>query len=428
MKILQFFLSVTIIFAPLYIIRGYINLPLTNIFLPTTLLEILIAICFISFLFEVRRKEFKFKLLKTKFDLLIFLFLINGLISVFVSGDLIRGFGIYRAYFLEPIIFFYILNYTYIRSKSFNFVVFSFLLSGIWISIMAIVQKLTGSFTLAPHEMLQGRVTAVYNSANSLALYLGPIAVFTIMFFFKSVNYKKILYFIMLGLMLFTIFWTRSRGGLVAVSLSMLIFIYAYLASLNTRLLWFKTKILRKLWYVLLLGIILFVTIFFYQVYKIYSVYPANLIAGEARGDTLHIRFLIWKSTFEMIKESPVLGTGLDGFNERYNQNYKNTYYSEDFQYPHNIFLTFWTETGLIGLLIFSGILLQSYFFLIKNISRYKNNLLAAALLGGFSYSIIHGMVDVPYFKNDLSLLFWIMISLVNYWTVMGNTSPSARS
>jgi hypothetical protein len=27
---------------------------------------------------------------------------------------------------------------------------------------------------------------------------------------------------------------------------------------------------------------------------------------------------------------------------------------------------------------------------------------------------LIHGLVDVPYFKNDLSLLFWLIVALIS--------------
>jgi hypothetical protein len=41
-----------------------------------------------------------------------------------------------------------------------------------------------------------------------------------------------------------------------------------------------------------------------------------------------------------------------------------------------------------------------------------SRSLFAVAYLASFTYIMIHGLVDVPYFKNDLSLMFWIFIAL----------------
>jgi hypothetical protein len=34
-------------------------------------------------------------------------------------------------------------------------------------------------------------------------------------------------------------------------------------------------------------------------------------------------------------------------------------------------------------------------------------------LIGAMVVMIVHGMVDVPYFKNDLAVMFWVLIALM---------------
>lgn len=104
-----------------------------------------------------------------------------------------------------------------------------------------------------------------------------------------------------------------------------------------------------------------------------------------------------------------------------WNEEYRNSVWQplEIYLYPHNIFLNFWTELGLLGVLLFTW-LIGRYFFLtwkLKKIAtKQGGNLETGLLVGLFGAMItvmIHGLVDVPYFKNDLSVLFWLLIALL---------------
>ena len=85
----------------------------------------------------------------------------------------------------------------------------------------------------------------------------------------------------------------------------------------------------------------------------------------------------------------------------------------ETHPYPHNFYLALWLELGFLGLLVFWGMLVKffaSIFRRIKNNPSSKRFLLAVA--GAMIVILIHGLVDTPYFKNDLSVLFWLIIGL----------------
>jgi O-antigen ligase len=82
--------------------------------------------------------------------------------------------------------------------------------------------------------------------------------------------------------------------------------------------------------------------------------------------------------------------------------------------YPHNIFLTSWTELGLLGLAAFTWILvtllIRPWMALSRASGIYRTLLWGTGT--GFAMLTIHGMVDSPYWKNDLSLEFWIVAAL----------------
>ncbi|MEK7124040.1 MAG: hypothetical protein AAB851_04070, partial [Patescibacteria group bacterium] len=84
---------------------------------------------------------------------------------------------------------------------------------------------------------------------------------------------------------------------------------------------------------------------------------------------------------------------------------------------PHNLFLAFWLQTGIAG---FCGLILIIFSFFKEKTAALKQNggglfhhqnynfWLAAAM----SVILIHGLIDTPYFKNDLSALFWLILAL----------------
>jgi putative inorganic carbon (HCO3(-)) transporter len=72
-------------------------------------------------------------------------------------------------------------------------------------------------------------------------------------------------------------------------------------------------------------------------------------------------RILYWENGIEMIKEHPVLGVGYFNFPLYYGRYYPDDVLRESAQLPHNIFIQIGTDTGLLGLAVFSGFLLVAY-------------------------------------------------------------------
>jgi O-antigen ligase len=119
----------------------------------------------------------------------------------------------------------------------------------------------------------------------------------------------------------------------------------------------------------------------------------------------------LWEGTRDLFLDRPVFAAGLSGFKELYAQKYF-TCDAEPLEYPHNWVLNFWAETGILGLAAFI-LLLVSYF---RTVAQYlsdpKKQWLALGFIAAMVYWLVHGLVDVPYFKNDLSLEFWVIVGL----------------
>lgn len=397
----KLFQSLTIILAPLYILRAHL-------FFPTTFLEVLILLTLITSLLDFLKAGRPFKSLKGDFNYLLLFFLLAGLLEVFISPNFFGGLGIYRAYFLEPILFFYCLLFS-ASQIGYRYIIRSLLMGALLLSLIGLLQKLTGGFSLAPYEIAQGRIPALYNSANSLALFLGPITVLAFALFSQITSPKRWFYLFLFFFFSLVIIWTKSRGGEISVLLSLGVFGVIIIFT------HFKTAAqFKNIFIILVLFIVASLSIFYYQNTNFFQAQKGR---AYTNGNTLQIRYFIWEGTIRLIKDHPFFGAGLDGFKTLYSNNYRPLEYQEQVQYPHNIIFTFWAETGLLGLAGFLLLLINSFSKLFKGLKESRYLFIGIGLISVFSYVLIHGMVDVPYFKNDLSLEFWVFMALVVLWS-----------
>jgi putative inorganic carbon (HCO3(-)) transporter len=136
-----------------------------------------------------------------------------------------------------------------------------------------------------------------------------------------------------------------------------------------------------------------------------------------------------WSETIDMLQDHWLLGVGLSGYPTALEPYHKATHL-EIFQYPHNIVLNIWVELGVLGLIAF---VLLAYQVLVslrappKPRAKRGGKQSSGGLLRRFAprndtrlviflallQMTIHGLVDVPYFKNDLAILTWILLAIV---------------
>ena len=394
--------------------------------IPMTLLEGMILIVFASWGFEkiIKRKFnvrsgvdanfqfsiFNFQTLKY-FGLPIVLFIVASTISLFTAPDLRAAAGIWKAYIIEPILLFVVILDTVRTPKRYKNVVWALGVSILVPGIVAIIQKFTGLWI--PNEFWQAeatrRVTSIYGYPNAIGLYFAPITSLIIGFLALKINTQwrtNIKSSLVLGLLavigLLGILFAESKGAILGIGVAILFY----------ALFW---KGLR-MWFVglLLAGIVAGFSLF----PGVFDIDGTKTVSG---GGSLEIRLQQWKETKELIKTRPILGAGLAGYQSRVAPFHEKDYI-EIYLYPHNIFLNFWVETGLLGLMAIIWLIVLFYALLFKNrngkpiglrsISRNLTtyNIPVAAAM---TTLIVHGLVDVPYFKNDLSVLFWIIVGLL---------------
>jgi O-antigen ligase len=360
---------------------------------PTTLLETGILITIAVFLLESWRSGLRPDL-ATPLSLPAALFIVAGAISVIVAPDHRAALGLYRAYILEPIAFFFVVAFVVRNWSQARWILCGLAIAGIAVSvpnIYVVSQAIR-------HHVLNVAVAppvAIYQTANATALFLVPlIAVAAAIVVYGLERRDRI------GSALFV---------LVAGAATLLSFSRAgYLALLAVAIVLVATHPAR-LW--LLAGVAVLAAVF--------SRIPpiASRIGHEINlqdpNNSLEERFRLWGATLRMLRDHPIFGAGLSGFKQTVDK-YRAGVYTENLIYPHNIVLNFWSETGLLGLAAFAWVVMQAARLAWagwRTAERAWRPLYLGVLLMLVGV-VVHGLVDVPYWKNDLSLEFWVLLGL----------------
>jgi hypothetical protein len=380
------FCAATCALAPAYNIRWKLG-PL-----PTTLLEIAILASIAAFVFETARDRRQIDW-RSPFVLPGLLFVLAGAIAAVTAPSLMHGAGLYRAYILEPMLFAIVLVNVIRTPRRVLMVVVALAagaaVAGLANSIVVLIGLLNGSY-----DVRETPPVVIYSTANAVALYVVPIIAVagSLALFARGRERMLGIGFFVIGVVVTAL--SFSRGGYLALAA-----VVAGLALSHGRRL-----ILLGLG-VLFGGALAFVPPISHRIL---------IETQNVYGNTVFSRLELWSAAVKLLEHRPILGAGLSGFQERVAPYYARAQTSANFIDPHNIVLNFWVETGLLGLIAIVWIFVTAFRVSWRGWRRggpdwqpYHLGVLLAMVA-----VVIHGMVDVPYFKNDLSLEFWTLIAI----------------
>lgn len=230
------------------------------------------------------------------------------------------------------------------------------------------------------------RLLGPLDSAVYLSYFLTPFFILFSIEYLK--NRKKSDLIFAITLLLF-ILLTRSMGSLLASFLVLAIYFwkkYKFSARQNKKI----------FWTIISVGIVIFATIF---ISKILPTFTTNYSSLDERGE-------IWKTSFALLRDPGNLffGLGYGQFQYHYLQSAEEILGRLPLDFyvlqPHNIFLLFIFQFGILGLLLIVLIITKT----LKRLDNLGNT--AAFML---LYFLIHGLIDTPIFKNDLLFLFILL-------------------
>src|SRR3989339_532385 len=333
--------------------------------LPSSLLELMFLVLFVVWFFDRRETPLRGVLTLPKYwRLWLAAWLAVSLMALMYHFNF-SSLGLWRAYFLEPILFsFLVLDLARLDSaklakgKKNRAIIFnSFAVLILFLSVVALYQYFTDWRLPAAYNYPNiKRLTAVFSYPNAVTLLVAPLLAFLFAYIFVFFKLK-----------------TKWQQGFF-------------------------------------LGLALYLV--FFSALKNYFLTAFNDLFHPAVShftSSLAIRGLQWQETLLMLKEHWFFGAGLNGYQTLFAQYHQITWL-EIFLYPHNIFLNFWVELGILGLLLF----LVFIYLITKDLKQLflAKHYLAWPLSLSWLVVFVQGLVDAPYFKNDLSLLFFLLLSL----------------
>ncbi|MBU1164503.1 O-antigen ligase family protein [Patescibacteria group bacterium] len=386
-----------IILLPTYLFRS-------NIFwLPLTYLEICIWIVFVALIVRMIINKEKVKThFQYPYKWPILIILLSATISVFISTNLTAAAGLWKAYFVESLMFFIVLINTVKSKKDRDIILWALGISTLSISLLAIYQKFT-AFGIAESAWVAPdirRVNAMFTSPNSVALYLVPIMMIYIGWMLDDIKNKlfdfgfisKLLIFILSCL---AVVYTVSQGAWLALAAALFFFLFFTVS---------------KKWTTAIVISLVILTLLIPQTKNL-------IISVGIESPSAQNRFVLWQGSLDYLTSSAknfIFGAGLFGFSDILDT-FRDPLKMEPLIYPHNIILNFWMEIGLLGLIGFVWLIFD---FFEKGFKKLivgdfgQSRLLLIGILAAMITILIHGLIDVPYFKNDLSVLFWIIAGL----------------
>jgi O-antigen ligase len=303
------------------------------------------------------------------------------LLAVAIAPSLHAALGLWRAFVLEPVLWLLVACALQVDRealwKQLSWVVW--VLAGV-----AAFQFVSGWFIPSPWNVgiLEGRrATGIFPFPNALALFVAPVGALAIARFLEKRTWMD---GVTVLASVLAVALAKSEGAGVALAA------VAVVAG-------FASPKFRK-WTALAVGL---------GCAALLLVAPLRTkVVQEVtfKGWSGKVRLVIWEETVTMLKDRPFFGAGFGAYPTVIKPYHKATYL-EIFQFPHNALLNIWSETGVLGLLVV-------LWLAVTWIKAGKDARMVA--LAPLLAIAVHGLVDVPYFKNDLAVLFWMLVWLTN--------------
>lgn len=441
---------IIIVALPSYLLR----LDIAGI--PTTLLELAIYVWLLVTVVRLVRQKSLQKSLKKLQERLrpillpLILFYIAATVSVFVADDMRLAAGAWKAWMIDPLLFLLLFVHHY-GKQDFKKISLAASLGVLLVSVWGLIEYIGGFGMQIP-----GFVNAMYQSANMVALLLGPLwllvlgyvvyayqqQVFPERFRFSgrvegsdnnpstksapnsrlprsegiadggnkkrlphsltmvcSFAMTELIPILALVLGALTMYLTRSYGGMLGVFVGMVVLVSLLPKKLLQLKKWGVTLIL--------LGVVVG-SVGIAMQGKLQSFFQQD------QYNSFDTRQQIWTVAKELITEYPVQGIGFNSFEQaHYTRAFELYSPPLEWEVPkaHNLYLNTWLEMGLLGLVS----LIWLFIIVCKNAwreIRQNQSVIALATLAAMTAVVVHGLLDTPYFKNDLSIIFWLIIGI----------------
>jgi len=326
-----------------------------------------------------------------------------------------------------PILYFIVVNNVH-DEHQINRLLTSLLVISSLLGIYGIFQYIGIDFSFWKANIGRQQVFGLFGNVNYFAEYLIVPLPLAISLFFACQNRRhKTLLLVGILAMGGSLILTFTRGSYLAIGISSIFMFILYLVSQGKGFIKEHKKI-----FILVLALILLVTFLFALPNPLNK--PGTVISkikGRisvtqfTQGSSLKRRIAIWKFTGMMIKDHPILGSGIGTF--KYNSlNYQAKFFDQGENrrlYPygiadkvHNEYLQLGAEIGILGLGIFFWLIITCFYYGIKLLKRLKDKYkqgIVIGLMGGVMAVLVDAIFGFPLHLPATLVLFWLFIGLI---------------
>ena len=399
-------------FFPLYLLR------FQAYGIPFTVLEVFIYVLFALWLLGLifHRVQFTWGKPLRSYWLMAFILFLGATIGVLIAphyislpnGEILDAqkvaLGVWKGWVVAPMFYFAVLTQTIKSNPDLKKLLRLFVYSSALIALSAYFLALFG--TGITYDF---RLCGIFESANYLSLYLVPPLLLSICFMFQRIGPPRIKDYLdltSLVIMAHALFFTKSYAAIIGVFGALIIYIFYLLGRRQIKA--------RSIIAGLIALILTFVIIVATQINT--SKFQQFLEFKERSSSS--VRLEIYEITWELVDENPLLGVGPGLFQANYQTKGPSILGHAPMEWniphPHNIFFAFWLNAGLLGLIAL-------FAFIVLAHRRFTYPLIA------FWGLLIHGLFDTPFWKNDLSMIFWLVLGAIVILQSYANSPPKER-
>lgn len=256
------------------------------------------------------------------------------------------------------------------------------------------------------HSRDFNRASALFGNPTFLAGYLLMNVFVGLMLAWTEKDRRlKILAFILSAVSVFGVFLTQTIGDIGGLIMGLFL-LAVYLAYCQS----YKKTLIGLTVFILIFGPVFLLT----KNNSFWQNIPgvSRIVVISLSDSNLQNRFIAWNSGWQAFRERPLLGRGWEnfyfGFNKYYNPKLLGTGFSETYwDKPHNVFLEYLYNGGVVGLLAFLG-LLAAFFYQWWKVKEFS---LIFLVFGLVAY-LIQGLVVFDTF--GVYLMFFLYLAFID--------------
>ena len=387
--------------------------------------EVLVILSLMFWGFKVVTKE-KLAFNPTPLNIPLLSFIIICILSLIWSNSFFVSLKELPLFLVGPLLYFIITN-NISDQRQIDLILNVLLIIGGLFGIYGILQYNGIDFSFWIDNIGRQQVFGLFGNAGYFAGYLiFPLSIAIPLFFVNKNRNRKILLLFGILVMGTTLIVTFTRGPYLSIGVSLIFMFLLFLLSRGKSFI----NENKKIFITVLIAIIIVAFLFIIPTPLSKSRTVISQIKARVSITRLTNEFssgrriTIWKFTGMMIKDRPILGSGIGTY--KYNTlRYQAKFFEQGDNrsiYPygyadktHNEYLQLWAELGIIGLGIFILIIITYFNYGIRYLKREKDKQkqgIMIGLMGAVVAFLIDSFFWFPLHLSTNVVLFWLIIGL----------------